>query len=49
MSDAVTPADMVDVDGILYRPEDAPKKAAPKPEAKEQAAPANKARQTPTK
>lgn len=41
----VTPDQMVVVDGIRYRPEDAPKaKAKPEPEQKATPAPRNKAR-----
>ena len=41
MSDSV---EMVTVDGVRYRPEDAPKTAAKEPVAKEAKAPRNKAR-----
>lgn len=39
-----TPDEMVIVDGVRYRPEDAPTKKAPEPAAKQAKQPANKSR-----
>ena len=41
--------EMVVVDGVRYRPDDAPKKVSKEPEAKEAPAPKNKARSADSK